>query len=133
MSHKHGGAAGPEHRRRMSRTEGKQARKGESEGGTKVLLKRLVTTETAPTPLLASRANWLSSLASHAQALALYLALLSLGKSFEIFLLFPPILGLFWLNLSGTAHLSPSFSSKCFSPQPRYPKMSISFYFSRLS
>lgn len=50
----------------------KRVRKGECEGGRKVLLKRLVTAETAPTPLPSSKANWLSSLTPHAQALALY-------------------------------------------------------------
>lgn len=72
MSHKHRGTAGTEQRRRMSRSceDKKNARKGEHEGGRKVLLKQLVIGETAPTPLPSSKANWLSGLTPHAQAIA---------------------------------------------------------------
>lgn len=49
----------------------KRARKCECEGGRKVLLKWLVTAETAPAPLPSSKANWLPSLTPHTSLLLL--------------------------------------------------------------
>lgn len=91
--------------KKKSRSEAKRARKGQSEGGSKVLLKRLVTTETAPTPLPALQ---------HTQVLALHHYLWANHcKYFSYFHLFWVFSG--W-RLLGTAHLSPVFSLKWFSP-----------------